>query len=65
MNRHLLSTIAICAAFVFGAGFYVGAWFGVTTSPAAYDARIIERRLQEVFCEQTLKNKLLTTCKVD
>ena len=65
MSRHVFSTIAWVVAAVFAAGFYFGAWFGVVTSPAAFDARVIEKRLRLVFCEQAIKNKLIQTCEVD
>ena len=65
MTRHVISTAAWVIAFAFAAGFYVGAVFGVIVSPAAHDARVIEKRLREVFCEQVVLNKLMTTCKVD
>lgn len=63
--KHEVSTAAWVFCFVFGAGFYVGVWVGNVTSPARHDARTIELRLREVFCEQALKNKLMTTCEVD
>ena len=65
MTRHVISTVAWAVALTFAAGFYAGAVFGVITSPAAHDARVIEKRLREVFCEQVVLNKLMTTCKVD
>ena len=65
MTRHALSTAAWVALFIFAAGFYAGAVFGVIVSPAAHDARVIEKRLREVFCEQVVLNNLMTTCKVD
>lgn len=65
MTRHVISTAAWAVAFVFAAGFYAGAVFGIVTSPAAHDSRVIEKRLREVFCEQIVLNKLMTTCKVD
>ena len=65
MSRHAISTVAWAVLFVFGAGFYVGAWFGVVNSPAAYDAKTIEKHLQMVFCERAIANKLLQTCEVD
>ena len=65
MTRHVISTVAWAVAFVFAAGFYAGAVFGIVTSPAAHDAKVIEKRLREVFCEQIVLNKLMTTCKVD
>ena len=65
MSRHAYSTIAWAVLAVFLAGFYAGAVFGVIVSPAAHDSRVIEKRLREVFCEQIVLNKLMTTCKVD
>ena len=65
MTRHAYSTIAWVALAVFLAGFYCGAWFGVVTSPAAFDAKVIEKRLRLVFCEQAIKNKLIQTCEAD
>ena len=65
MTRHVYSTIAWVVAAVFAGGFYFGAWFGVVTSPAAFDANVIEKRLRMVFCEQALKNKLINTCDVE
>lgn len=63
--RHEASTVAWLVVLVFGAGFYAGALFGTVTSPAAYDARVIELRLRTVFCEQAVRNKLMTTCEVN
>lgn len=65
MTRHAISTVAWAVLFVFVAGFYCGAWFGVVTSPAAYDVKVVEKHLRYVFCEQVIKNKLLTNCEVD
>ena len=65
MTRHAYSTIAWVVAAVFAGGFYCGAWFGVVTSPAAYDAKTIEKHLQHVFCVQAIRNNLTTTCRVD
>ena len=65
MTRHVISTVAWAVALTFAAGFYAGAVFGVVTSPAAYDSRVIEKRLRLVFCEQAIKNKLIQTCEVD
>ncbi len=49
---------------MFGAGFYAGTYFGVRTAPSYQDARLVEARLREVFCEQVIRNKLMTTCEV-
>ena len=64
MTRHAISTIAWAVVLTFGAGFYAGAVFGVITSPAAYDAKTVERHLREVFCEQAVRHNLMTTCVV-
>ena len=65
MSRHAISTVAWAVVFVFGAGFYVGAWFGTVTSPAAYNAQVVERHLRVVFCDRAIKNKLINTCEVE
>lgn len=65
MSRHAISTGAWLFCFVFAAGFYAGTWFGMVTSPAAYDAKIVELRLRTVFCEQAILNKLMTRCEVN
>ena len=65
MTRHVISTVAWAVVLTFAAGFCAGAVFGIVTSPAAHDAKVIEKRLREVFCEQIVLNKLMTTCKVD
>lgn len=65
MSRHVISTVAWVIALTFAAGFYAGAWFGVVTSPAAYDAKTIEKHLRMVFCQRAIQNKLLQTCEVD
>ena len=65
MSRHVISTVAWAIVLTFGAGFYAGAVFGIVTSPSAYDSRVIEKRLREVFCEQAVRNGFMTTCKVD
>jgi len=63
--KHEASTIAWVVALVFGAGFYAGTWFGNVTSPARHDATVIEQRLREVFCEQAVRNNLMTKCEVN
>lgn len=65
MSRHAISTVAWAITFVFVAGFYCGAWFGVVTSPAAYDFKTVERHLRTVFCERAIANKMIQTCEVD
>lgn len=62
--RHEASTAAWVFVLVFGAGFYAGAWFGNITAPSYHDALRVEHRLREVFCEQVIRNKLMTTCEV-
>ncbi len=63
--RHEASTAAWVFALVFGAGFYAGVWVGNVTSPARHDTRMVEERLRTVFCEQAIRNKLMTTCEVN
>jgi len=63
--KHEISTWAWVVTFSFTLGFYAGLYVGNVTSPARHDARMIEQRLRMVFCEQAVRNKLMTTCEVD
>ena len=63
--KHEVSTIAWAFVLVFIAGLYTGMYVGVRTAPSYHDAQVIEKRLREVFCEQAVRKKLMTTCEVD
>lgn len=68
INWHAISTqawvIAIALTVGATAGFTVGMFYGLKNSPSYHDALKVEYRLREVFCEQAVRNKLMTTCEV-
>lgn len=62
---HRASTYAWVAVLLLAVGGQIGFWFGVRAAPSYHDARVIEQHLRAVFCEQAVRNKLMTTCEVD
>ena len=63
--KHEISTAAWAFVMVFLAGLYAGVYLGIRTGPSYHDAQVIEKRLREVFCEQAVRKRLMTTCEAD